>query len=305
MSADNQIAEILSRYGEDFRSQTWVVPGGKARAVLHACIERIVAQAGITFDKPEIVSADPANVVIIVTGRMGDAEAWSFGEASPKNNKNAYPYSMSEKRAKDRVALKLLRLHGLVYSEEEAEDFKTGRPASPPKLSAEAEAKRDRDWDKRQDQAYGTATVPSEVVNGVGINGSPSPEPIATVDVPLIKSSAQAKRDGDWTRIEATLKEAADQQSLAALLAWPSQQSGLLSGLKPSWVSEAEEAWRVAFAALLATECHNAAEVKQFGVEYREAIMSMPAAYVQACREVVTESLSYHRGQPAEDRVSA
>ena len=37
---------------------------------------------------------------------------------------------MAEKRAKDRVILKLVGLHGHVYSEEEADDFKKARPVS-------------------------------------------------------------------------------------------------------------------------------------------------------------------------------
>ena len=51
-------------------------------------------------------------------------EAWSIGEVAPNNCKNAYPFAMAEKRAKDRVILKLAGLHGYVYSEDEAEDFK-------------------------------------------------------------------------------------------------------------------------------------------------------------------------------------
>ena len=47
---------------------------------------------------------------------------------SPKNNKNAYPIAMAEKRAKDRVILKLLAAHGDLYSEEEADDFKRQNP---------------------------------------------------------------------------------------------------------------------------------------------------------------------------------
>jgi hypothetical protein len=37
---------------------------------------------------------------------------------------------MAEKRAKDRVILKLIELHGFVYSEEEADEFKQSRPGS-------------------------------------------------------------------------------------------------------------------------------------------------------------------------------
>jgi hypothetical protein len=137
-AADQQIAEILAAHGEDFQANTWVVAGGRTRAILHHCTERMAAKEGIKFDQPTIISAQPDNVVILVTGRnqLG-AEAWSFGEAAPKNNKNAYPYSMAEKRAKDRVALKLLKLHGLVYSETEADEFRENAESpAPPRRNA-------------------------------------------------------------------------------------------------------------------------------------------------------------------------
>lgn len=139
---DETIERVLKEYGEDFASNTWLVPGGKARAILHKCIERMAAKAGVTFDAPVIVSANPENVVVIVTGRMDDKSEWSFGEASPKNNKNAYPFSMAEKRGKDRVALKLIGLHGLLYSEEEADELKNGDGATeaiPPKPATRLE----------------------------------------------------------------------------------------------------------------------------------------------------------------------
>jgi hypothetical protein len=59
---------------------------------------------------------------------MGNRVEWATGEASPKNNKNGYPWAMAEKRAKDRVVLKLVGIHGLVYSEDEADDFKASEP---------------------------------------------------------------------------------------------------------------------------------------------------------------------------------
>lgn len=131
--SDKLIKDILAKYDEDFTANTWLVPGGKARAIKHQCIERMAAKAGVFFDKPNVISADPENVVMIVYGTLWaenehgksrERQEWSFGEASPKNNKNQYPYSMAEKRGKDRVALKLIGLHGLLYSEEEADDFK-------------------------------------------------------------------------------------------------------------------------------------------------------------------------------------
>jgi hypothetical protein len=132
-AADKQIAELLAKFGEDFQSNTWIVPGGKSRAIYHKTIERIAAQSKIRFDRPEVISADPQNVVVVVTGHSLDGHTeWSFGEASPKNCKNAYPYSMAEKRGKDRVVLKLVGLHGFLYSEDELDDLKEDRSAKVP-----------------------------------------------------------------------------------------------------------------------------------------------------------------------------
>jgi hypothetical protein len=106
---------------------TWVM--------YHWAVERAAAQARISFEPPQVLEARSADkvVAICVTARMSDRVEWSIGEAAPSNNKNSYPFAMAEKRAKDRVALKLLGLSGLVYSEEEADDFKDSRPKDPPK----------------------------------------------------------------------------------------------------------------------------------------------------------------------------
>jgi len=96
---------------------TWVV--------YHRVLEQIATKAEIKFELPQIIEADGPNksVALCVSGNMNGATQWSIGEAAPGNNKNAYPYAMAEKRAKDRVILKLIGLHGLLYSEDEATAF--------------------------------------------------------------------------------------------------------------------------------------------------------------------------------------
>jgi hypothetical protein len=127
MNKDARITDILSRYGEDL-SSTWMVQG--QRVIRHAALERIAAKAGISFDKPNIVRSEEREAVILVSGKNGDRSEWSIGEANMELNyrtsgkQQAYPYAMAEKRAKDRVILKLIELHGLLYSEEEADEFK-------------------------------------------------------------------------------------------------------------------------------------------------------------------------------------
>jgi hypothetical protein len=126
------VGDVLKEIGETPDTACWELPQNKTLVVLHKALERVAAHKKITFDPPTIVESDinSKNVVIVVTGHLGEKSEWSFGEAAPYNNKNAYPFAMAEKRAKDRVILKLVGLHGYAYSEEEADDFKKARPVS-------------------------------------------------------------------------------------------------------------------------------------------------------------------------------
>lgn len=132
-TADKQIADILAKYGEPMAGNVWRVQG--QAVIYHKALERIAAQARIKFDAPTVLRAERDEAVLLVTGNMADRSEWSIGEALVNVNyrvsgkQAAYVYAMAEKRAKDRVILKLIELHGLVYSEEEADEFKQGRPA--------------------------------------------------------------------------------------------------------------------------------------------------------------------------------
>lgn len=124
-----EIQDFMEKY--DVRSdEVWPVPGGKAYAVKHKALERIAVAQKISFERPAIIGCDlvEKSMVVCVFGTMGDKTEWTFGEASPANNKNQYFAAMTEKRAKDRVILKLLAAHGDLYSEDEAEDFKRPNP---------------------------------------------------------------------------------------------------------------------------------------------------------------------------------
>ena len=131
-ASDRKIADVLARFGEPMAGNVWRVQG--TAVIYHKALERIAAQAQIQFDPPTLVRAERDEAVILVTGRMGDRVEWSIGEALVGANyrvsgkQAAYVYAMAEKRAKDRVILKLVELHGLVYSEEEADEFRQSRP---------------------------------------------------------------------------------------------------------------------------------------------------------------------------------
>ena len=128
-TADQQIADILAQYGEPLAGNIWRVQG--QAVIYHKALERIAAQAGIAFGPPTILRAERDEAVLLVTGSMGERTEWSIGEALVHVNyrvsgrQAAYVYAMAEKRAKDRVILKLVGLHGLLYSEEEADEFKS------------------------------------------------------------------------------------------------------------------------------------------------------------------------------------
>ena len=141
---DPRVGEVLKSYGFN-KNACWDCHG--TWVVYHKVLEQIAAKAGIEFEAPVVLEANgrEAIVAICVTGKMRVEGAhgamqtktvWSIGEAAPKNNKNSYPWAMAEKRAVDRVILKLIGLHGFVYSEEEADDFKAAKDTAEPVIGA-------------------------------------------------------------------------------------------------------------------------------------------------------------------------
>jgi hypothetical protein len=154
MSKDKEIRDLFSRHNVPLdRDDVWAVQG--TPVVKHKAVERLGAALNIVWDHPKVVLAERDAVAILVEGSIGDDHyEWSIGEAvvqpmrdtGRKNDKGkpiyeaegignyaitpkqaAYPYAMAEKRGKDRVILKLAGLQG-VYSEEEADDFKSRDP---------------------------------------------------------------------------------------------------------------------------------------------------------------------------------
>ena len=137
-AAHDRIREVLTSFGETYDNRkggsVWDVQG--TPVIAHRCLERIAAKAKIAFDLPTVLRSERDEAVILVAGSMGDRREWSIGEALVNVNyrvsgkQAAYVYAMAEKRAKDRVILKLVELHGLAYSEEEADEFKQQSKAS-------------------------------------------------------------------------------------------------------------------------------------------------------------------------------
>ena len=122
------VGEVLREIGLRPEDAGWDCHG--TYVLLHKALEKVAVKKGVIFDTPQVLTANTTakEAVVLVTGHMGEKSEWSIGEAAPYNNKNSYPFAMAEKRAKDRVILKLVGLHGDVYSEEEADAFKESRP---------------------------------------------------------------------------------------------------------------------------------------------------------------------------------
>lgn len=96
-------------------------------SIYHRYCEQIAAKAGIVFQDPEVIVNEVDNdgkrtVVLLVRGQLGYVKEWSYGEASPATTFLPYVFAMAEKRAKDRVILKLAGFHGMVYSDVEMQE---------------------------------------------------------------------------------------------------------------------------------------------------------------------------------------
>src|SRR5690554_4526195 len=116
-----RIEAVREKYGLA-RDDFWQIPQNKQWVCKHAALEIVAVKAGIEWMSPQIIEANAPELVtsMIVTGKMGDRAEWATGETSQTNyrvkgKQPACPWAMSEKRAKDRVVLKLVGIHGLVY----------------------------------------------------------------------------------------------------------------------------------------------------------------------------------------------
>jgi hypothetical protein len=188
---DPTVKAILDKYKIDPRAALWDCHG--TPVMYHRFIEQVAATAGITFDPPQVLEANGAgkSVAIAVVGRMGGRAEWSIGEASPGNCKNTYPYAMAEKRAKDRVTLKMIGLHGFIYSEEEVEN---GNGAGKPEPEPDAKAhfiQRTRE----QIAAFGNADTLLTWWNSKEQKDARRFADISQLELDLLKSLVATRRD--------------------------------------------------------------------------------------------------------------
>lgn len=96
-------------------------------------IEKIQAKHNIRV-RFDVEHHDPSTNTICLRGYAWHAGTpddviETFGEVNPKNNRNAYPWAMAEKRTLSRLVLKAAGLYAEgVFGEDEAEDFAKSNP---------------------------------------------------------------------------------------------------------------------------------------------------------------------------------
>ena len=149
---NEKLEKLLKEVGEvvDLRNKSsavWSLPQNQSVMIVkHKSLEKISAHLGMWFDAPKIIESDTEKKIVslVVQGYIDDGKgkntAWSIGEVSPDNYKtyakqSSFPYAMAEKRAIDRVILKLLGVHGDFYSQaeiDELEEEKETKPKDPP-----------------------------------------------------------------------------------------------------------------------------------------------------------------------------
>lgn len=203
-----QVMEFMAKYNID-SDEIWEVHGS-TWVVKHKALERVAAEQGVVWGQPTMIETNSEKGIasIIVYGKLNERSEWSIGEASPKNNKNAYCYAMAEKRAKDRVILKLLASHGELYSEAEADEFAEGRRN--PHVTRPEEIVPATEYDQ----------------HGNPVDNIPLPDP----------SSVKKLRVVDQRPIfEAMQKEIHATGSLPELNKWAADNKDRLGSLKPDW----------------------------------------------------------------------
>ena len=121
-----RVKKILAQYDLNPEHALWSLTRGNktTMVMLHKYCELVGAKAGVIIDDLVEVETNSASGIAVVKcyAHNDKMKVITYGEASPKNSKVAYPYAMAEKRAVDRAILKLVGLHGFVYSEDEIDD---------------------------------------------------------------------------------------------------------------------------------------------------------------------------------------
>lgn len=218
-SGEKRVRETLEQYGETWDESVWKVQGQPV--IYHKTVERLAGKAGVVFEEPTIIRAEADEAVILVRGRLGERWDYDIGEARLGVNYRvsgkmaAYLWSMALKRGRDRLILKLIGIHGLVYSEDESDDFRR-----PTQRAKEAEPEPD------------LPAMPEFNLGSISVNGERQRQ----------RLSAYAARKQDlWQPLIDSLRACPDMPSLTH---WSEFHAEELEKLPANWLEEVRSEWK-------------------------------------------------------------
>lgn len=114
-------------YTMDFKDRSGRVVSKSDPLPKHVYLEQLAMAMGIelkSISKQDILYAEGDNICILVTGTYKGKTISDIGEVVVSKLGVKFPFSIALKRGQDRVILKLLGLHGWIYSEEEMREAK-------------------------------------------------------------------------------------------------------------------------------------------------------------------------------------
>ena len=128
MTKQEFLKTIYEKYNFTKDEDIFVLEMGRRKIpiVTKTGMQKIVTQEGFKYFF-DVIKCEPDYCAVKCTVSNGDQIlASSFGSAEGPNVKSSAKYflEMAEKRAKVRAVLIAIDSHGLLYSEEEADDFK-------------------------------------------------------------------------------------------------------------------------------------------------------------------------------------
>ena len=120
---DETILKLLKKHNLDITKDVW--SPHNVLCLTHKAIEKVAREEKIQIVdlKMEYIDLQLQTCAVKCQAKKGPLSVITFGECSPKNNRNSYPVAMAEKRAIDRAVLKLAGLHGHFYSQDEVYQF--------------------------------------------------------------------------------------------------------------------------------------------------------------------------------------
>lgn len=179
-----KLKELAKRYelGQD---DFWQLPqNNRVHILTHDACEKIASIEGVRYEKPEWLSKGEGGVwAVQASGYKSDDPEnilWTTGEASKQNCTAKYLVNMAEKRAKDRLVLKLIKAYEYgIKSEEEADEFKkpdteattADKPVGNPSSNGKKEpisslAERKRAWKELTTEAVNRISGTTETEDG-------------------------------------------------------------------------------------------------------------------------------------------